>query len=49
MITWQIRKDLNSKWGKDIKIPLSKIDNELLPKYLIQNKKIYIKWFDSHN
>ena len=35
------KKDLNSKWGKDIKIPLSKIDNELLPKYLIQNKKIY--------
>ena len=40
------KKDLNSKWGKDIKIPLSKIDNELLPKYLIQNKKKYIKWFD---
>jgi len=40
------KKDLDSKWGKNIKIPLSKIENDLLPKYLSQNKKKYINWFD---
>ena len=40
------KKDLESKWGKNIKIPLSKIESDLLPKYLSQNKKKYINWFD---
>ena len=40
------KKDLESKWGKNIKIPLSKIESDLLPKYLSQNKKKNINWFD---
>ena len=40
------KKDLNSKWGKNIKVPLVKIDNKFLPKYLIENKDKYLKWFD---
>ena len=41
------KKDFNSKWSKDIKVKLSKIDDEKLPKYLIKNKKKYEIWFDS--
>ena len=41
------KKDFDSKWGKNIKVQLSKINNEELPKYLIKNKKKYEIWFDS--
>lgn len=40
------KKELDSKWGKNIKVPLVKIDNKFLPKYLIENKDKYYKWFD---
>ena len=40
------KKDFNSKWGKDIKVKLSKIDNKELPEYLQINKKKYSNWFD---
>jgi beta-1,4-mannosyl-glycoprotein beta-1,4-N-acetylglucosaminyltransferase len=41
------KKDFKSKWGKDIKVQLSKINNEELPKYLLKNKNKYEKWFDN--
>ena len=41
------KKDFKSKWGKDIKVQLSKINNEELPKYLVKNKNRYEKWFDN--
>ena len=40
------KKDLNLKWNKDIKVKLSRINDDLLPKYLIQNRKRYSIWFD---
>ena len=40
------KKNLNSRWGKNIKIQLSKINNDLLPEYLINNKEKYSIWFD---
>ena len=40
------KKDFNLKWSKNIKVKLSKISNSFLPKYLIENKKKYIDWFD---
>lgn len=40
------KKDFNSKWGKNIKVQLTKISNEHLPMYLIENKKKYTEWFD---
>ena len=41
------KKDFKSKWGKDIKVQLAKINNEELPKYLVKNKNKYEKWFDN--
>ena len=41
------KKDFKSKWGKDIKVQLSKVNNEELPKYLVKHKNIYEKWFDN--
>ncbi|MDC2986904.1 hypothetical protein OAY20_02255 [Candidatus Pelagibacter bacterium] len=41
------KKDFSSKWGKDVKVKLSKVSEEELPKYLIQNKKKYNSWFDN--
>ena len=35
------KKDFNLKWSKNIKVKLSKISNSFLPKYLIENKKVY--------
>ena len=40
------KQNLNSRWGKNIKIQLSKINNDLLPEYLINNKEKYSIWFD---
>ncbi len=40
------KKDLNLKWDKNVKVPLIKIDSKYLPKYLIENKDKYFKWFD---
>ncbi|OUX53180.1 MAG: hypothetical protein CBE47_03745 [Pelagibacteraceae bacterium TMED287] len=40
------KKDLKSKWGKKIKVNLTKIDDDKLPNYLIQNKSKYLTWFD---
>ena len=37
---------LSLRWGNNIKVPLFKIDNKFLPKYLIENKDKYTKWFD---
>ena len=41
------KKDFNSKWGKNIKVKLLKTQDEVLPKYLVQNKKKYNIWFDN--
>ena len=41
------KKDFSSKWGKDVKVKLSKVREEELPKYLIQNKNKYNIWFDN--
>ena len=41
------KKNFSSKWGKEVKVRLSKIGDEELPKYLIQNKKKYDYWFDN--
>lgn len=40
------KKNFNSRWGKNVKITLSKVNNNLLPKYLIENKQQYSAWFD---
>ena len=39
------KTDLNKKWNKENRIYLSKINDNKLPKYLIQNKNKYLKWF----
>ena len=40
------KKDLKSKWGKKIRVNLTKIDDDKLPNYLIENKSKYSTWFD---
>ncbi len=40
------KRDLANKWNKDIKVQLTKISDDNLPKYLIQNKNRYSKWFE---
>ena len=40
------KKNFNLKWSKNIQVKLSKVEDEVLPKYLIQNKKKYENWFD---
>ena len=40
------KKDLKSKWGKKIRVNLTKIDDDKLPNYLIENKPKYSTWFD---
>ena len=42
------KKDLNLKWSKNIKVKLSRINDNLLPKHLIQNRKKYSTWFDDN-
>jgi len=37
--------DLNKKWNKNNRIYLSKINDNKLPKYLIENKNKYLEWF----
>ena len=32
--------------GKNLKVQLSKIKDNLLPEYLVSNKKKYSSWFD---
>ena len=39
------KTDLNKKWNKDNRIYLNKINDNKLPKYLIENKNKYLKWF----
>ena len=40
------KKNLNLRWGKNIKVQLSKIKYDLLPEYLVRNKEKYSTWFD---
>ncbi len=40
------KKDLNKRWGKDVKVKLTKVNEESLPEYLIKNRKKYLEWFD---
>ncbi len=40
------KKNFSSRWSRDIRIPLSKINENELPKFLIANKKKYSIWFD---
>ena len=39
------KRDLNKKWNKTNRIYLTKINDNKLPKYLIENKNKYLKWF----
>ena len=41
------QKEWKKKWNKDNRIKLSVVKNSNLPKYLIENKKKYISWFDA--
>ena len=41
------KKNLKEKWSKDVKIQLSKIQDNFLPKYLKINKEKYKNWFDN--
>ena len=41
------KKNLKEKWSKDVKIKLSKIEDNFLPKYLKINKEKYKNWFDN--
>ncbi len=40
------KRDLKNKWNKKNRVKLDKINDELLPKYLIENKTKYNEWFD---
>ena len=40
------KRDLANKWNKNIKVQLTKISDDNLPKYLIENKNKYSKWFE---
>ena len=40
------KKDLKSKWNKKNRVNLYKVNNNVLPKSLIDNKNKYISWFD---
>ncbi len=40
------KRDLKSKWNKKNRVNLYKVNNNVLPKYLIDNKNKYISWFD---
>jgi|TARA_B110000285_G_C15083152_1_gene594629 beta-1,4-mannosyl-glycoprotein beta-1,4-N-acetylglucosaminyltransferase len=39
------KRDLKHKWNKTNRIYLSKINDNKLPKYLIDNKNKYLEWF----
>ena len=39
------KTDLNNKWNKTNRIYLTKIKDNILPKYLIKNKNKYLEWF----
>jgi beta-1,4-mannosyl-glycoprotein beta-1,4-N-acetylglucosaminyltransferase len=40
------KKNFDSRWGKDIKVHLSKVNEKELPSFLVLNKKKYSTWFD---
>ena len=40
------KRDLANKWNKNIRVQLTKISDDNLPKYLIENKNKYSKWFE---
>lgn len=40
------KKNFDSRWGKDIKVQLSKVNEKELPSFLVLNKKKYSTWFD---
>jgi hypothetical protein len=39
------KRDSDKKWSKDNRIYLTKINDNKLPKYLIDNKNKYLEWF----
>ena len=39
------KKELDQKWNKTNRIYLNKINDNKLPKYLIENKNKYLEWF----
>ena len=41
------KKSFNSKWNKNNRVKLLKINDDKLPKYLIENKRDYLNWFDN--
>ena len=43
------KKDFKNRWDKNIKIKLSKINDDRLPSYLIENRMKYSLWFDNEN
>ena len=40
------KRNLKQKWNKTNRVSLSKVDDSALPKFLIENKNKYLKWFD---
>ena len=40
------KTEFSKKWNKNNRVYLSKITNDNLPKYLVDNKSKYFKWFD---
>ena len=40
------KKDLNKRWGKDVRVKLTKVNEDLLPEFLIKNRIKYSEWFD---
>ena len=40
------KRDLSKKWNKSNRVYLTKINDNKLPNYLIDNKQKYDKWFD---
>ena len=40
------KKDLNKRWGKDVRVELTKVNEDLLPEFIVENRKKYSEWFD---
>ena len=40
------KKDLNKRWGKDVRVKLTKVNEDLLPEFIVENRKKYSEWFD---
>ena len=39
------QREFEKKWNKSNKIKLKKVNNDILPNYLVENQDKYVKWF----